>query len=64
MTVAELILELQKMPQNLDVYTLGGKADVIIAYEYPLGDSANTKCEYVVLYGLNERREHGKTQMG
>ena len=47
MTVAELILELQKMPQNLDVYTLGEKAnDVIIAHEYPLGDNANPKCEY------------------
>ena len=47
MTVAELILELQEMPQNLDVYVLSGKVnDVIIAHEYPLGDSANPKCEY------------------
>ena len=47
MTVAELILELQEMPQNLNVYALRGKVDeVIIAHEYPLGDSANPKCEY------------------
>ena len=47
MTVAELILELQKMPQDFDVFVFGEETtDVKIVSDYPLGDNANPKCEY------------------
>lgn len=47
MTVKELIDELQKLPQELPIYDYNGAIErVYVRSEYPLGDTANPKCEY------------------
>ena len=48
-TVGDLIQELQKYPQDMLIFDMGGDLfeEVKIVEEIPLGDPANPKCKFV-----------------
>jgi hypothetical protein len=47
MTVEELIILLQSMPQDMEVYVNGDTiVNVKIVEDYPLGDYANPNCKH------------------
>ena len=47
MTVGELIIELQKFPQDKKVFCYGMEIDTIKEVnDYPIGDTNNPNCKY------------------